>query len=317
MSRVTHRAPLHERRGRGAGWRVARSRAGIAMFAAAVLLACSDGAGPGGDPPFPPFAPIVFVSTDDAGHSQLYSLDAESGVVTPITETTSNESEPHSAAGKLVFTSDRDGNSEIYTAANDGANVQRLTTNAAADFAPALSPDGSRVAFASDRSGIVRVYVMDASGANVAALATGSAASVPEQSPAWSPDGSMIAFASVSTGTSQVFVVAAAGGTAEQVTHEASGAFEPAWTADGTRIVYTPGVGNALHVVTLGTGATDAFPIESQDMGEPACDASYCVGALVPTSGAADLVAYTVSDHRRRVLLARSQDDRQPAFLVP
>ena len=61
------------------------------------------------------------------------------------------------AAGKIVFTSYRDGDAEIYLAANDGSNATRLTSSASLDEQPALSPDGSRIAFVSARSGTPRL----------------------------------------------------------------------------------------------------------------------------------------------------------------
>ncbi len=291
-------------------------RVALAPVLALALLACSDASAPP-DVPFPPLAALVFVSTNDAGHAQLYSLDAETGVATPLTATSSNETDPHSAAGKLAFTSDRDGNREIYLAANDGSAPLRLTTNAAADFEPALAPDGARVAFTSDRTGQARIYLTDDTGANVAALATGSTASVPEQAAAWSPDGLTIAFTSVRTGTSQVFVVPASGGTAVQVTHEAGGAFLPTWSADGAAIVYTPGVGSVLRQVTVADGSVASLPLEPGGVGEAACNDTYCVATLAPLSDTASLVGYTLPDHCRRVLPGRQSNDRQPAFLVP
>ena len=48
-------------------------------------------------------------------------------------------------AGKLVFTSTRDGNAEIYVINADGTNLLRLTNNKATDDEPVLSPDGSKV----------------------------------------------------------------------------------------------------------------------------------------------------------------------------
>ena len=43
----------------------------------------------------------------------------------------------------------------------DGTGVTRLTDNAAADYSPAYSPDGSRIAFVSNRDGNSEIYVMD------------------------------------------------------------------------------------------------------------------------------------------------------------
>ena len=51
--------------------------------------------------------------------------------------------------GKIAFTSQRDGNLEIYAMDADGQNQTRLTntTSAFRDQEPAFSPDGSEIAF--------------------------------------------------------------------------------------------------------------------------------------------------------------------------
>jgi dipeptidyl aminopeptidase/acylaminoacyl peptidase len=51
---------------------------------------------------------------------------------------------------RIAFTSDRDGNDEIYVMDADGSNQTNLTSNSADDEAPSWSPDGSKIAFISD-----------------------------------------------------------------------------------------------------------------------------------------------------------------------
>ena len=70
-------------------------------------------------------------------------LSDERGVVV---ETTTRSRRSH---GRIVFTSRRDGNNEIYVMDADGGNRERLTDNPANDFDPDWSPDGTKIAFAS------------------------------------------------------------------------------------------------------------------------------------------------------------------------
>ena len=73
----------------------------------------------------------------------------------------SNTGPKWSADGrKIAFTSDRDGNSEIYVMNADGSNVERLTHHDAYDFGPAWSPDGTKIAFSSWRDGNFEIYVV-------------------------------------------------------------------------------------------------------------------------------------------------------------
>ncbi len=48
--------------------------------------------------------------------------------------------------GKIAFSSNRDGNAEIYVMDADGGGQTRLTDNPAPDGEPAWSPDGTKIA---------------------------------------------------------------------------------------------------------------------------------------------------------------------------
>src|SRR6266516_5281968 len=69
--------------------------------------------------------------------------------------------------GQIAFTSNRDGNSEIYLINADGSGVARVTNNPATDDEPVWSPDGTKIAFLSYRDGTPlrwEIYVMNADG---------------------------------------------------------------------------------------------------------------------------------------------------------
>ena len=48
---------------------------------------------------------------------------------------------------KIAFTTDRDGNSEIYTANPNGSTLTRLTNNTSTDTHASFSRDGKKIAF--------------------------------------------------------------------------------------------------------------------------------------------------------------------------
>jgi Tol biopolymer transport system component len=71
---------------------------------------------------------------------------------------------------QVVFSSNRDGNYEIYKCDSNGMNAQRLTNNTVGDGWANWLPDG-RIIFSSLRDGTnYRLYVMNADGSNVVRL---------------------------------------------------------------------------------------------------------------------------------------------------
>ena len=110
-----------------------------------------------------------------------------------------------SRGGKLAFSSDRNaaGGFDIYLLTLDPWGVARVTTNAANDESPALSPDGSKVAFVSYRDGNAEIYSLTIS-SNTLTRITNNAAT--DADPAWSPDGSRLAFSSNRDGDWDIYI---------------------------------------------------------------------------------------------------------------
>jgi Tol biopolymer transport system component len=99
----------------------------------------------------------------------------------------------------LAFTSDQNGNFDIYTMRADGSGMTNITNDPAHDNNPFWSPDGKRIAFEKDEDGFTQIYLMDADGSNVMQLTNKEAdhflpMNIDGKSYPWSPDGSKLLF---------------------------------------------------------------------------------------------------------------------------
>jgi len=143
---------------------------------------------------------------------------------------------------RVVFTSERDGNPEIYVMEADGSNQINLTKNPARDATPVWSPEGTRIAFTSDRNGRSNIYVMDADGRNVRAVTRldNTTSDFRVYNPAWSPDGTKLVYVGSMMGeTSRLLLVNADGSGEPRLIPEGSTEVaDPAWSPDGSRIAY-------------------------------------------------------------------------------
>lgn len=152
------------------------------------------------------------------------------------------------AAPLIAFTSDRDGNSEVYVVSSAGGAPLNLTRSPAADSSPSWSPDGSRIAFISDRAGNPDIWTMNPDGSDPVNLANSPEK---ESDPAWSPDGRWIAYAAAPS----IFVIDVATGRSTRLTDAdpqpvsdlqgpggAEPGFEgdsqPTWSPDGTTVAF-------------------------------------------------------------------------------
>ena len=94
---------------------------------------------------------------------------------------------------KILFTSKRDGNLEVYMMNPDGSEQVNLTQHPATDLQAAWSPTGEQILFVSNREGIRDLYLMDADGANVRRVFNRKI-DVWRTAPTWSPDSKQFAY---------------------------------------------------------------------------------------------------------------------------
>ena len=208
-------------------------------------------------------ARIAFVSDRDR-NKEIYLMDDDGKNQRNLTNHPDWDASPSWSPNgtRIAFISDRDGhvpkgrvwsNFEIYVMDADGGNQQNLTNDPHDDSSPSWSPDGKRIAFVSDRDRLLdihgfptfEIYVMDADGENPQNLTNNR---VEDWDPSWSPDGKRIVFISYRDGhfigdfeliTSEIYVMDVDGGNQQRLTENRKNDSSPAWSPDGTRIVFS------------------------------------------------------------------------------
>ncbi len=150
---------------------------------------------------------------------------------------------------KILFTSARDGNREVYTMNPDGSEQVNLTQHPADDQQAVWSPTGEKILFISNRGGMRDLYLMNPDGTNVRRFFKRKT-KTDRSSPTWSQDGKQIAYHATDWDKIKFFIYIATLG--EQEEEPVVEGFNPAWSRDGKEIAYTSYViGNFHRRVTL------------------------------------------------------------------
>ncbi len=130
--------------------------------------------------------------------------------------------------GKLVYSSNIAGGSDLYLMDARGGNPKQLTANSGMNGQPSTSPDGRYIIFSSDRTGAPHIWRMDIDGGNQKQLTDN-----PDVNPHCSPDGRWVVYVS-NANKDTIWKIAIDGGQPLQLTEKLS--FAPAISPDGKQI---------------------------------------------------------------------------------
>ncbi|WP_445386406.1 TolB family protein [Robiginitalea sp. IMCC44478] len=212
----------------------------------------------------------------------IFVADLEGNITAQLTDEPGYDAEATVSpqGDKIVFTSDRSGDLELYTMNLDGSDVKQITDGLGYDGGAFFSPDGSKIIFRASRpqteaeiseykellaQGLVQptemeLFICDADGSNLKQLTfLGNA----NWSPFFHPSGEKILFSSNFEAEGgfpfNLYMINTDGTGLERVTHGKTFDAFPVFSNDGQKLIFSSNRNNG------GTRDTNLFIAEWQD----------------------------------------------------
>ena len=200
----------------------------------------------------------------------LYSIDGDGTNLTQITDFRSNNGDWSPDGSQIVFQSDHQNEPEdtpdIYIMDISGENlVEILDDPEIADFGPRWSPDGEQIMYISAKSGNYEIFAMSADGSDPVQI---TESETPIINFALSPDGERIVFTYPMGGqTSDLFIIDKDGSldSVFQLTADKDFDTNPAWSPDGTQIVFRSDRSGTPELWMINADGTDLVQLTDDE----------------------------------------------------
>ncbi|MEM7367302.1 MAG: hypothetical protein AAF587_01805 [Bacteroidota bacterium] len=207
---------------------------------------------------------------------EIFVSDLQGNILRQLTDNDSYDAEATLSpqGDKIVFTSTRDGDLDLYTMNIDGSDIQRITTGLGYDGGAFFSPDGNKLIFRSSRPQTeeekedyrnllaqdlvaptnMELYVCNVDGSDLRQIAKLGKAN---WAPFFHPSGEKIIFSSNHSSESgrlfNLYMINVDGSGLEQITHDDEFDAFPMFSYDGKKLVFASNRNNG------GTRETNVF----------------------------------------------------------
>ena len=273
--------------------------------------------------------PFIFYHTNRTGDWEIFRLDtfadgqsgfddsqhinlSQSEAYTDMAPSRSPDAE------WIAYTSNRDGNWEIYVARTDGSEQRRVTHNQiATDTDPIWGPN-NWIVYESTRDGNWELYLLDVLTGEEYRLTENEANDI---NASWAPSGDKLVFQSDRSGTWQLYEINLRSGIIRLLSDGTGNDFDPQYAPDGEKILFRSYRGDSSENSVLYLMDTEGKIITAvSDAGGNATNASWSPDADIlayqtDLNGDLDVYIYDVASGLSRQLTDNDVDDYAPTWL--
>ncbi len=191
---------------------------------------------------------VYLAASDDTREVHIMDYDGHNDQVL-LRESTILISPRWSSDGeKVVFTSYREGNPNLYQMTIRSGEVRKISGEPGINIGGAYSPGGGRLAYVMSKDGNPEIYILGKYSKTPKRLTNNWATDV---APQWSPDGKKMIFMSDRAGSPQIYLMDYDGKNPFRLTYRGKYNANPDWSPRGDRIAFASMVSGHFQIATI------------------------------------------------------------------